>query len=317
MVILVHSHAPYTLGTFLSYLLSAYMFISGFLFKDEDFLKKLKKIILNLWIPFLFLSTLGYILYYFIGKAINQNNNVFSTFSNFIIFGYVPMTIPVNVIPLWYIYMFIIAELIFLIFHKLKLIHLIPILSILSTMLIHAQTHFFKIDTAFHGLLWFYLGHILKKKGFSYKIKRPLFIFLISTLTLSIIAKFNGFNDWRDNNYGKYPILSYFGEGMFVLISISISNLIKNEKIKEFFEIFGKHTIFVLGYHIVIPGLLAPLVKKPMLFLEKYWWIVYNFTIFILFILLKFLPKNTIYFLSGQFNLIRKYLPKNEKSLPA
>jgi len=312
LVVLAHSYIPYSLVVYFSYLLSAFMFISGYLFKDENFTIKLKKVLLNLWVPFIFLSFVGYTIYYFINKFVQYNNSVFTTLFDFIIFGYSPLTIPVNVVPLWYLYMFVIAEITFLVLIKLRLIHFIPVLSFISTAFFHSQNRFFKLDVAFHGLIWFYFGYIFRKKGFTYKIKKPFSIFLISLLGLILIGKVNGLNDWRENNYGNYPFLSYLGELAFILIIISLSNLITNERIKSFFELFGKYTIFVLGYHIVLPGLIAPFFNDPISLLEKLWWLYYIIALFILYFFLKFVPKNIIYFLSGQFHLIKK-----RKSLPA
>jgi fucose 4-O-acetylase-like acetyltransferase len=173
MVVFGHSYVPFSIIIYFSYLLSAFMFISGYLFKDEKFEIKLKKVLLNLWMPFIFLSLVGYTIYYFINKFVQFHDNVFSTFFDFIIFGYSPMNLPVNVVPLWYLYMFVVAEILFLIFNKLKLIHFIPVFSIISTAFLQTQSRFFKIDVALHGLIWFYFGYILKKKGFTYKINKP------------------------------------------------------------------------------------------------------------------------------------------------
>jgi hypothetical protein len=126
------------------------------------------------------------------------------------------------------------------------------------------------------------------------------------------VGNLNGFVDWRDNHYGNYPFLSYLGELAFILITISLSNLITYEKVKEFFELFGKYTIFVLGYHILLPGLIAPFFSDPIVILEKLWWLYYIFSVFVLYFFLRNIPRNIIYFLSGQFHLIKK-----RKSLPA
>jgi hypothetical protein len=240
------------------------------------------------------------------------HNSVFATFFNFIFFGYSPMEIPVNVVPLWYLYMFAVAEIIFLIFKKLRLIHFIPVFSIISTAFFQTQNRFFKIDVALHGLIWFYFGYIFKKKGFNYKLKRPFLVFLMSLFVLVLVGNLNGFNDWRENNYGNYPFLSYVGELAFILITISLSNLIISEKVKRFFELFGRNTIFVLGYHIVLPGLIAPFFSDPITLLEKLWYLYYIIALSILYFFLRYVPKNIIYFLSGQFHLIKK-----TKSLPA
>jgi fucose 4-O-acetylase-like acetyltransferase len=312
MVVFAHSYVPFSIFIYFSYLLSAFMFISGYLFKDEKFETKLKKILLNLWMPFIFLSFVGYTIYYFINKFVQIHNSVFATFFNFIFFGYSPMEIPVNVVPLWYLYMFAVAEIIFLIFKKLRLIHFIPVFSIISTAFFQTQNRFFKIDVALHGLIWFYFGYIFKKKGFNYKLKRPFLVFLMSLFVLVLVGNLNGFNDWRENNYGNYPFLSYVGELAFILITISLSNLIISEKVKRFFELFGRNTIFVLGYHIVLPGLIAPFFSDPITLLEKLWYLYYIIALSILYFFLRYVPKNIIYFLSGQFHLIKK-----TKSLPA
>jgi hypothetical protein len=134
----------------------------------------------------------------------------------------------------------------------------------------------------------------------------------MSLFVLVLVGNLNGFNDWRENNYGNYPFLSYVGELAFILITISLSNLIISEKVKRFFELFGRNTIFVLGYHIVLPGLIAPFFSDPITLLEKLWYLYYIIALSILYFFLRYVPKNIIYFLSGQFHLIKK-----TKSLPA
>ncbi|MDK2886245.1 MAG: acyltransferase [Thermosipho sp. (in: thermotogales)] len=312
MVVFAHSYVPYSVMIYISYILSAFMFISGYLFKNEEFFVKLKKVLLNLWIPFVFLSFVGFTIYYFVNKLVQYDDKVFEKFFDFIIFGYTHLNMPVTAVPLWYLYMFAVAEIVFLIFLKMRMIHFIPILSFLSTIFIQNQSRFFKLDVAFHGLIWFYLGYLLRKKGFNYKFKKPFLIFLIFSIFLVLIVAFNGMDDWRDNNYGNLPLLSYLGELAYIFIVISLSNMIKSERIKRFFELFGRYTIFVLGYHIVLPGLLAPLLNDPIQFLEKFWWLYYIVDVSILYVFLCFVPKNIIFFLSGQFHLIKK-----RKSLPA
>ncbi|SHH33367.1 acyltransferase family protein [Thermosipho atlanticus] len=306
IVVLLHSYIPYSLVVYLSYLLAAFMFISGYLFKDENFFIKLKKIFLNLLFPFYFLSTIGYIIYFYINKITHYSSAVFTTFFEFIIFGYAPMDMPVNVLPLWYLYMFAVAEIVFMILIKLNLVHFTPFLSVFTTFFLHNQTRFFKLEVAFHGLIWFYFGYWFRKKGYKYKLKRPFIMLLLSIMIVVIIAKINGFNDWRDSNYGKYPLLSYIGELAFIILIISLSNLIKIEKLKKFMELFGRYTIFVLGYHLVLSGLIALVLKDPLSFVEKYWYIYYGYSVTILYLFLKFVPKKVIYFLSGQFYLLRK-----------
>ncbi|MBO8160837.1 MAG: acyltransferase family protein [Thermosipho sp. (in: Bacteria)] len=305
IVVFVHSHIPYSIVVYISYFLSTFMFISGYLYKDENFSVKLKKIVLNLWIPFVFLSSIGYVIFYIINKNIGYSDDVFSSYFNFLLFGYAPIDMPVNVLPLWYLYMFAIAEVLFLLFYKLRLIHVIPLLSILTTLFVHKQTYFFKIEIALHGLLWFYLGFLVKSKGFKFKIKKSELIFIISFVILIIIGGINGLNDWRDSNWGEYPILSYIGEGSFILLVISFSNMIKKEGIKRFFELFGRYTIFILGYHMILPGFFAPLLKDPLSFVEKYWYIYFLISTTILYYFLKFVPKNFIHLLSGQFHLLK------------
>ena len=310
MIIFVHSYIPYSLAVYFSYILASFMFISGYLFKDGKFSKKFEKILLNLLIPFVFLSLVGYIIYYILNIFIGYSNSVFSNFLDFVIFGYSTFDVPVNVLPLWYLYMFAVAELIFILFIKLRTIHFIPILSILSTLLINEQTKFFKINVALHGLIWFYLGYILKNRGFKFKFKNPFLLFIIFSCLLAVVATFNGFDDWRINSYGNYPLLSYVGEFSSVIIIISLAQMIKTDKIKRFFELFGKNTIFLLGYHIVLPGTLAIFIKDPVQFLEKYWFIYYILAVFILYLFLKIVPENLIYLLEGRF-----YLLKNSSSI--
>ncbi|MDK2839810.1 MAG: acyltransferase [Thermosipho sp. (in: thermotogales)] len=132
-------------------------------------------------------------------------------------------------------------------------------------------------------------------------------LFIIFSCLLAVVATFNGFDDWRINSYGNYPLLSYVGEFSSVIIIISLAQMIKTDKIKRFFELFGKNTIFLLGYHIVLPGTLAIFIKDPVQFLEKYWFIYYILAVFILYLFLKIVPENLIYLLEGRFYLLKSY----------
>ncbi|MBT1248626.1 MULTISPECIES: acyltransferase family protein [unclassified Thermosipho (in: thermotogales)] len=301
LIIFAHSYAPERYVSYVSNVLASFMFISGFLFKEETFSLKLKKIFFNILVPFYFMATIGYFLYFAINKVLHLTTDVFYTFFDFIIFGYAPIDIPVNVLPLWYLYMFSIAEICFVIFVRLKVTYLIPLFSILSTILVNVQTKFFKLEVVFHGLVWFYLGWLFKRKGFNFKVKKPLLLLGISGFLIFLLTGLNGFNDWREANYGNYPLISYVVEFFTLIFVISFSNLVVSRKIEGFFMLFGKFTLFVLGYHIVIPGLFMPLIKDPLLFLEKFWLLNYFIMVFFMYLIIRFVPKRLLYFLSGQF----------------
>ncbi|ABR29947.1 acyltransferase [Thermosipho melanesiensis] len=305
MVMFAHSCAPENYVAKISSILAVFMLISGYLYKDEMVLVKLKKLFLNILIPFYFMSTVGYFVYYFINRFVSISDSVFSSIFDFLFFGYSPIDMPVNVLPLWYLYMFFVAELCFLVLYKLKLVHLIPVLSFFSTLFIKEQSKFFKLEVVFHGLVWFYLGFIFKKNRFGFRIKRKYLLFSFSFLLLWIFSNINGFNDWRSASYGKFSLLSYFTEFLSIILIVSLSNILVSTRFENFFVLFGRFTIFVLGYHILIPGLLTPLVSDPIAFVSRFWYIYYLVSIFIMYLVLKIFPKWLIYTLAGQFHLIR------------
>ncbi|QTA37864.1 acyltransferase family protein [Thermosipho ferrireducens] len=311
-VVLAHSMVPEGVFAFISYLLSAFLFISGYLYKDYGFYERFKKLFKGILIPYFFMAFFNLLIFevFNLWTGVYNSPQIFLNFFKHIFLGLLDDlgSVPVTVIPLWYLYMFFVAEMLFLIMKKLKIVHLIPVMSILFTYFGNSFL-VFKISVAFHGLIYFYLGWLLKRRGFNFKFKVPWLYFILSLSGIIFLININGNVDWQFNFYGKNPLISYFVEFLWIILTISGACLIKTKFLKRIFLVFGRNTLFVLGYHITIPAIflypLFSLFGDPVAIAEKLWIVYFILDFSLIYFIINFLPDLFLNILSGQFYLLK------------
>ena len=158
-----------------------------------------------------------------------------------------------------------------------------------------------EIDTALFGLVFFHIGILYRR--FKLKVKNPLLLLISSIAILSLVVKYNGLVDLNTKYYGTFPLLTFVGEICYIGIIIGFSALIEKRRFSKVLELFGRNTLFILGYHIVIGIPLYLIFSKfmdPIAFVRKYWYIYFCLNITIVYLLIRFLPKKVIHFFTGE-----------------
>ena len=81
------------------------------------------------------------------------------------------------------------------------------------------------------------------------------------------------------------------------------------EPLKRIFSLFGKRTLFVLGYHIAAGFLVYPIfdfVGDPIEIMERFWYVYWLINMAVVYLLIRFLPEPVLTILSGSFLAKRK-----------
>jgi fucose 4-O-acetylase-like acetyltransferase len=113
-----------------------------------------------------------------------------------------------------------------------------------------------------------------------------------------------------EDYFGSSPSLYIFA-AVFGIIAISgMAQLLERiEPLKRIFSLFGRRTLFVLGYHIAAGFLVYPIfdfLGDPIEIMERFWYVYWLINMAVVYLLIRLLPEPALTILSGSFLAKRK-----------
>lgn len=258
-----------------SFHIPLFFFLSGYVskFKTSNYKFFLKKISINLIVPYFIFVIIGLILSLLIHswRPISYNIVLFDVF-------YAVQPESLHVGQIWFLFCLAVVQMLFLVFLKLhfkkKLVIVGSIfLFAVAAFLIHYfdielwtnGEHYrfpFKIDTAFMGLFFFSLGYYAKLANFfskilsSKKIINALLMLLVLGINIFFGPQLNNTVNMGDNTYGNlfYYIIAALSGILFIIFA---SKLIEGNALllymgRNALSIFSSHSFFLYLYTFII-----------------------------------------------------------------
>jgi len=303
-VLLAHSQCPTAVFEFLTYIIAIFPFISGYLYPSDGV--SAKKIIAkksNLILSYYFLGFINYLFWTFAAQESFKNVGKGEYLKNFILVRTDLLdAVPINIIPLWYLFFFFVAELLYTVLRNRRLLTVgiaFGIFLRVYSSIRHVAMPF-KIDVAFTSLITLEFGRLFKERVHS---KLRLWQAITSLGVWLLIAWINGGSNWNTGDYGKFGILSLVGEFAAVIFIVWVAQIVEKNKSKivgsqiaSVLRRFSEDSIFVLGYHITVGGIIIGILNMIGMVvteetLSTYWYITFPSILVPMYFLILLLPK--------------------------
>lgn len=246
--------------TIVSFHMSAFFLISGYLHRDGDWWGTVKKAIKRLLVPVLFFNLLGYCVWIF------HNSDVPFTLNEYItkpIIGLVmlnPSVARPMCMPMWFCIVLFFAKFLFGMCknRRMKIIafFICLILSIVLLYIKFSGSNF--IGRIFLGTLFYIIGYLLRgnidrllltKQHIRIIIAVGAFIFLCG------ISLYNGRPTWLNYEFGKSFLFFICTSILGALLTFVLSSLIYKKTI-NIISYLSKNTLTILGVHLLLFPLL-------------------------------------------------------------
>lgn len=239
-----------------------FFFLSGYLYKRKNwkFTEELKKNIKSLIVPYYLLSILaGLISVPIFCYSGNYGELFHRCFETLIGSGHGLAG------PAWFLWSLFWIKLISWFTLHSKRPYLYVILSISLAYLIGTFV-WLDISSAFAAFPFFFLGWIIKEKGFINKVKKPtwLFLLLVSTPLLFYFNKWMGSVSIYSLQFGNFSYLYYFETILGIVFFMSFTLLISSCNNIMITNI-SRISILIMSFHSAISGYVGALINIPFL----------------------------------------------------
>lgn len=303
LVVFAHSQIPWKVFEVISYLIVIFPFLSGYLHNAKS-LKDLVKKRLPLLASYYYIGAINYLVWVSLVSGNFRKADNLTYLKNFVLVQTDKFDqIPLGIVPLWYLVFLFFAEILYYVSRKTKLAIPVIIIGILSRFYFPGSLPF-KIDVALAGLYMFEIGRLFKEKNIEIK-KYTALLAMMSWLAISFL---NGGTNWNVDDYGKNPLLSLLGEVASLLVIVWIAQSVDRigalkKLLGKFFKNFSDNAIFVLGYHILLGGIVIALLlalgfNVTEENLRNYWYITFLIMVSTVYVVMNILPKKVKVFLT-------------------
>lgn len=267
-----------------SFHIPLFFFLSGTLFKTnynarESIARSYKKIIM----PYLWFSMISFLSRPFMVLLLNINNFSFHILTNktfqataAIMYGTHSSLLQIWNSPLWFLPCLFSTHVLFQSLYKKGLLKLFLVVILMQFIIQiigrYVNPHMpynrliFGMDSAFIGLMFFYLGFVLKKSNFLQTISNVnisilLTVFLLfSSLFVTLILFYPTNLDIAVISQGNYPFLSYSLAVLGIIIILSLSAILAQVlKQSNIIEFISRNTLTIFATHVIIIAYLLKL----------------------------------------------------------
>lgn len=261
-IIIIHTHCNFTLVSIINaFVLPLFFIISGYLFtydRNPKFLPFAKKRFKQLMIPYLAISALAYIVWWFFLKNYGETIDNVEWYEPIVgtILGY-PSKMPHNT-PLWALFTFFVVEIIYYPFGKnKKLSWLIPTICILTSFILYIfypnilTSLPLSFGTVVISIFYYGLGHLWSSN-------KQLNKYILSPFTLPLFIILFIFL-FSENSATNYYICDYSNMPLFVagsisgaLIIINLSYQLSKIGTPKIIKYISNSTLIVCGIHLLV-----------------------------------------------------------------
>lgn len=261
LMVACHIGVPQEADTIIvSFHMSAFFIISGYLHKEGEWLSSMKKTAKRLLIPVLFFNLLGYCVW-----VINNTDISFSV-EEYItkpILGIIllnPSIARPMCMPMWFCIALFFVKIILLPCNKAKMYISTLICSLVISVIFlnckFAGSNF--IGRIFLGSFFYIIGFLFKRyidKLLHTKIWLTVLFITVAFILLCLIALYNGRPSWLNFEFGRFIVLFLFTSILGAYVIFSISSLIYRNTFSVI-TYLSNNTLTILGVHLLLFPLL-------------------------------------------------------------
>jgi len=307
LVVLFHTLPPQIVADLINPAACTFFFLSGLTARDGPVFRIVWKRFRQLMIPYYVMAAVNIAIWLAAKLAISHQELVFpvrDVVINVAIVRTAVGTIPLNLIPLWFLPAVFVMELYFSVFKK---IHLLPvaIAAGFAGMFFLPGSLPFKLDVALSTMPFYALGRVLgsRRELISFL---PFHLTLLSGILYLPLAAASKEVYLMEDYFGPLPALYILASFSGIVAISGISQIIcKSPVLRDYFTRLGRKTLFILGYHIAAGSLIYPIFDifgDPIELLRRFWYIYWIINMSILYAAIKFLPDPVISLLSGTYS---------------
>ncbi|CCU83717.1 MULTISPECIES: acyltransferase family protein [Mesotoga] len=315
LVVMYHTLPPQIAANLINPAACTFFFLSGLISRDIPLKDSISKRFKQIMIPY-YTMALANTAIWLIARAIvprqEMNFTLGSVIANILTVRTAVGIIPLNIIPLWFLPTVFVMEIYYSLLRRLRILIVGITIGFVSMYFFYGSLPF-KLDVALAVLPYFALGKFVRSRDlFS---KRLSFLFTALACSLYIITSaFCNEVYLMEDYFGTLPFL-YVIAALIGIIAVSgLSQILQRSKaVRNFLSLFGRRTLFVLGYHIAAGFLVYPLfdlIGDPIEIMERFWFIYWIINMGVLYLMIRYIPEPVITALSGSFLAKRQRNPE-------
>jgi len=311
LVVMYHTLPPQIVANLINPAACTFFFLSGLISKEGDFKTSLLKRFKQLIVPYYTMASVNIFIWLAVKMIVTREELNFvlvDVVLNVLTVRTAVGMIPVNIIPLWFIPAVFVMEIYYSILRRLRILPVGIMLGFVSMFFLCGSLPF-KLDVALAVLPYFAMGKFAKSFGILTRRVSTVLTMVASALYV-IAAAFCKEVYLMEDYFGSSPSLYIFAAVVGIIAISGMAQLLERiEPLKQILSLFGKRTLFVLGYHIAAGFLVYPIfdfVGDPIEIMERFWYLYWLINMAVVYLLIRFLPGPVLTILSGSFLARRK-----------
>jgi len=311
LVVMYHTLPPQIVANFINPAACTFFFLSGLISKEGSFKMNLLKRFKQLMVPYYTMASVNILIWLFVKMIVTREELNFmlaDVVLNVLTVRTAVGMIPVNIIPLWFIPAVFVMEIYYSVLRKLRILPVGIVLGFVSMFFLYGSLPF-KLDVALAVLPYFAMGKLVKSFGILTR-RVPVIMTVVASALYLIVSAFCDEVYLMEDYFGSLPSLYIFAAVVGIVAISGMAQLLERiEPLKRIFSLFGKRTLFVLGYHIVAGFLIYPIfdfLGDPIEIMERFWYVYWLINMTVVYLMIRFLPEPVITILSGSFFAKRK-----------
>jgi fucose 4-O-acetylase-like acetyltransferase len=311
LVVMYHTLPPQIVANLINPAACTFFFLSGLISKEGNLKTNLLKRFKQLIVPYYTMASVNILIWLAVKMIVTReelNFVLIDVILNVLTVRTAVGIIPVNIIPLWFVPAVFVMGIYYAILRKLRILPVGIVLGFVSMFFLSGSLPF-KLDVALAVLPYFAMGKFAKSFGILTR-RVPVMMTIVSSALYAIAATFCDEVYLMEDYFGSSPSLYIFA-AVFGIIAISgMAQLLERiEPLKRIFSLFGRRTLFVLGYHIAAGFLVYPIfdfLGDPIEIMERFWYVYWLINMAVVYLLIRLLPEPALTILSGSFLAKRK-----------
>ena len=290
LVVMYHTLPPQIVANFINPAACTFFFLSGLISKEGNFKMNLLKRFKQLMVPYYTMASVNILIWLFVKMIVTREE------LNFMLADVVLNVLTVRTAVF-------VMEIYYSVLRKLRILPVGIVLGFVSMFFLYGSLPF-KLDVALAVLPYFAMGKLVKSFGILTR-RVPVIMTVVASALYLIVSAFCDEVYLMEDYFGSLPSLYIFAAVVGIVAISGMAQLLERiEPLKRIFSLFGKRTLFVLGYHIVAGFLIYPIfdfLGDPIEIMERFWYVYWLINMTVVYLMIRFLPEPVITILSGSF----------------
>ena len=311
LVIMYHTLPPQIVANLINPAACTFFFLSGLFSKELPIRKGVKKRLKQLMVPYYTMAGFNILIWLIVKLLVTReelNFSIGSVLVNVLTVRTAVGIIPLNIIPLWFVPAVFVTEIYYSVLKKLNILPIGIVLGFVSMFFFYGALPF-KIDVALAVLPYFAVGKVVKSLGLSSK-RIPVLLTVTACVLFVSTAAFSNEVYLMEDYFGSSPLLYVIAALVGIIAVCGLAQILEKVKLaRSILSLFGKHTLFILGYHIAAGFLVYPIFDvfgDPIEIMQKFWYIYWFMNMAVIYLMIRLIPKPAMMIMSGTFLVKRR-----------